>query len=375
MKRFLLVDIAPPRSTAIDCDDRIYELTELVSTYGAAQVVKIVQKRAHTDKSTFVGAGKVVEIGELCKKEKIDVVVLNELVNPTIIHNLWKKLWEFRSDIAVWDRVDLILSIFNKHAKTAEAKLQIEIAQMRHMGPRIYGMGHILSRQGGGVGTRGIGETNTELMKRHWRDAISATRQKLVKLKNVRQTQIDHRQDMGLKTVAIVGYTNAGKSSLFNALTKKQNLAKDALFATLDSTVAKCRLPKSGQTVLLSDTIGFIKDLPPSLIEAFKSTLMASLSAEHIIHLVDISDLKFEEKITVVKEILAELDCTTPATMVFNKIDKATQLTSTKLQKIKKEFNPIFISAKTGEGITELLNGIETRFKQKEQVATGKGSH
>ncbi len=228
------------------------------------------------------------------------------------------------------------------------------------MGPKIYGMGMILSRQGGGIGTRGIGETNTELMKRHWRDAIKKTQDTLAKLGANHQRQIEKRREMGMQTVSIVGYTNAGKSSLFNYLTKKKKLVEDALFATLDSTVGEVYIPGLNKKILVSDTIGFIQKLPPKLIDAFKSTLMESVYADVLIHVIDINDPKMKEKIEVVETVLQDLNLHQKKIYVFNKIDQVGSEIE-QLKKVKEllstyqEYHPQLISVKTGEGIDELI--------------------
>lgn len=262
----------------------------------------------------------------------------------------------------VWDRVDLILHIFDKHAITTEAKLQIELARMRYMGPRIYGMGFVLSRQGGGIGTSGIGETNTELMKRHWRNEIKKLTDQLEKLSKAKEMHIEQRKRAGLKTISIVGYTNAGKSSLFNLLTGKHTLVEDVLFATLDSTVGKMYIPKLQKEVLVTDTIGFIRNLPPRLINAFKSTLTESIHADILLHVIDISDPEVDEKIHVVKNILLELGRDNEDVIyVFNKIDAVSVLPEKELCKKYELNSPLFISVKTRIGIPKLQEIIAKR--------------
>jgi GTP-binding protein HflX len=324
-QRFLLINVVPPNIYREEAEKNLAELIALVNTFGGATIVNVIQRRAHPDPSTYVGTGKSEEIAVMVAKDKIDVVVLNAIVKPGQLFNLQSILWHSNNDIQVWDRVDLILQIFNKHAHTAEAKLQIELASMRHMGPRIYGLGGtVLSRQGAGIGTRGIGETNIERMKRHWRDQMKETKKKLEKLQKNKSNQLQNRKDQGLKTVSIVGYTNAGKSTLFNKLTKKSNVAADVLFATLDSTVGKLYLPEKDRYAdfLISDTIGFIQNLPPELIDAFKSTLMESIQADLVIHLIDIADPKMHEKISIVEAILGSLGLQDKKKLyVFNKID------------------------------------------------------
>src|SRR5664279_1777143 len=301
------------------------ELESLIKTMGGVIINRVIQKLDKPDNTTYIGKGKVVEVGEIVQKEAIDVVILNAMAKPGQIHALKEILQLKNPQIEVWDRVDLILHIFDKHALTTEAKLQIELARMRYMGPRIYGMGMIMSRQGGGIGTSGLGETNTELMKRHWRNEMKKITDQLSKINKSRTQQLERRKKAGFKTISIVGYTNAGKSSLFNLLTKKDKLVQNALFATLDSSIGKMYLPELKEEVLITDTIGFIRNLPPRLVTAFKSTLMESLNADILLHVIDVSDHEMELKIQVVNDILSELGRKTDESeiFIFNKIDAA----------------------------------------------------
>lgn len=364
-RRFIVVNVVPPNVYREEAEENLSELISLVNTFGSDTSVSVIQRRAHPDPSTYVGSGKSLEIAEMVAKDKIDVVVVNAIVKPGQLFNLQHILWPKNNDIQVWDRVDLILQIFNKHAHTAEAKLQIELASMRHMGPHIYGLGTLLSRQGGGIGTRGIGETNIERMKRHWRDQMKETKKKLEKLQKNRQNQLDHRKIQGLKTVSIIGYTNAGKSTLFNKLTKKEKLVEDVLFATLDSAVGKLYLPDKDRYAdfLISDTIGFIQNLPPELIDAFKSTLLESIHADLLLHIIDISDPKMHEKIGIVESILSSLGLHDKKKIyVFNKTDKVQTFNKEELQTRYADYNPQFISVTENKGIKELIMSIEQQL-------------
>lgn len=359
--RFLIVTLVPQRQDREVTVTDLAETHSLVTTFGNSVVVDMLQQRGdEPDPRTYIGLGKVQEISDRVEEDKIDVVVINNIVKAGQTFNLKKRLRKASPDIEVWDRVDLILQIFDQHAHTAEAKLQIELAKMRHMGPRIYGMGMVLSRQGGGIGVRGIGETNTELMKRHWRDAIKETQDRLKKLSGEREKQIQRRRDLGLQTISIVGYTNAGKTSLFNRLSKKNKLAENALFATLDSSVGKMYLSGLQKEVLLSDTIGFIRNLPTNLVEAFTSTLLESVSADVLLHVIDISDMDMKNKINVVEDILRRIGVTTAKKIyVFNKMDVATEIEKEALREVYGYYFPQFISVKTGEGIETLQKAIE----------------
>jgi len=360
--RFLIVTLVPQKQEREVTVKDLEETYSLVQTLGNSIVVDMLQQRAdEPDNRTFIGMGKVQEVAQRVKDDKIDVVVINNIVKSGQLFNIKKKLQKTSPGIEIWDRIDLILAIFDSHAHTAEAKLQIELAKMRHMGPRIYGMGMVLSRQGGGIGGRGIGETNTELMKRHWRDAIKEVQEKLKKLSGEREKQIQRRRDLGLQTVSIVGYTNAGKTSLFNRLSRKHKLAENALFATLDSAVGKMYLPDLGKEILLSDTIGFIRNLPTDLIDAFTSTLLESVHADILLHVIDVSDSDMQNKIAVVENILKKIGVNTEKKIyVFTKIDAIVEtLHATSLQEQYASFSPQFISVKTGEGIEALVKEIE----------------
>lgn len=340
------------------------ELESLITTLGGRIVDRLIQKLDRPDNATYIGKGKVNELVEKVEKNEIDVVILNDMAKPGQVHHLKTALQKVNPQIEVWDRVDLILQIFEKHATTTESKLQIELARMKYMGPRIYGMGFVLSRQGGGIGTSGIGETNTELMKRHWRNEVKKVKDQLEKISKSRENQLERRRRVGFKTVSIVGYTNAGKSSLYNLLSKKQKLVENALFATLDSSVGKMYIPALTQEVLLTDTIGFIRNLPPHLIDAFKSTLMESVHADVLLHVIDMSDPEIDIKIKVVNDILIELGRDiTDVIYIFNKIDAAPDVNRKHLLVKYGKHNPLFISVKTGEGIDQIQECITQRLQ------------
>jgi len=336
------------------------EVESLVKTFGEEIFAVTVQKSDYPDRSTFIGSGKAQEIADTIAKEKIDIVVINNLVKPGQLYTLEKIFQRSNPKIRVWDRINLILQIFSLHAHTREAKLQIDLANLRHMGPRIYGMGYILSRQGGGIGTVGVGETNTELMKRHFRDEMKNISKQLLRLSQEREKQIEKRRRDGFYTAAIVGYTNAGKTLLYNHLTNKVNYVADTLFATLDSSVGKLRQPSAGGNIIVSDTIGFIKNLPTDLIDAFKSTLLESVNADLLLIVVDVSDKEFAWKLQVVDDILHELKLAKKKRLyLFNKIDKVTPTEKGELAKQYTNFSPLLISAKTGEGLDMLCHKIE----------------
>lgn len=362
--RVVLIDVVDPHFHREDAIKNLQELKSLVATYNGIDIVDIIQHRTSPDKATFIGSGKVVELAEIVAKKQIDIVVVNAIVNVSILFNLTQKLWTVNPNIQVWDRIDLILNIFDKHAFTTEAKLQIEIARMRHMGPRMYGLGTTyFSRQGGGIGMKGIGETNIELMRRHWRDQIKKKKDELEKISKQHLAQLARRHTNNIPAISIVGYTNAGKTSLFNHLTKKHKIVENALFATLDSVTGRLYLPARHLEITISDTIGFIKDLPPSLIDSFKSTLLESIHADILLHVIDISDAQMSSKIETVEQILAKLKVQSKKTIfVFNKIDAFAGDGEKILKEIREKyskFSPQFISVTTNFGIEKLKKEIE----------------
>jgi len=313
-----VVHFTVPKAEALE---RMAELEALTKTYGGIAVVKTIQRREKPDYVTFIGSGKLEEIIEATKTTGANVLIINDLLKPGQLFRLEEALEPYK--MKVWDRVDLILHIFDRHATSAEAKLEIELARLRHIGPRIYNMGAQLGRQRGGTGTRGgAGEGNTEKMKRHLRERERTILKKLETYESGRAEHRKSRVRAGLKTVALVGYTNAGKTALLNALTKRKELSADKLFATLDTRVGEMYLPDLGSSALLSDTIGFIRDLPPSLIKAFRSTLSEAVHADLILHVIDASDPKLDLKRAVVEEILASLGLKDRSTiLVYNKCD------------------------------------------------------
>lgn len=357
---FLLVSIIPQKLTDEEALIDLKELKSLVEAYGGQVSDLIVQKREATDKGLYIGKGKITEIAEVVKEKKIQAIVLNAVVKAGQLFEIKSMLHEANPTIQVWDRIDLILQIFAKNANTAESKLQIELAAMRHMGPRIYGMGMVMSRQGGGIGGRGVGETNTELMKRHWSTQMKKVQEKLAKLSGDREKQLERRARIGLKTVSIVGYTNAGKTSLFNTLTGKEKVSDNALFVTLDSSVGKIKLPISHAEVLLSDTIGFINNLPTTLIDAFKSTLMESVHADLLLHVIDVTDADMDGKIRTVEKILSDLGMYKKERIyVFNKIDMLEHIDKDALIEKYGRFSPLFISTKSHIGLDTVIKKIE----------------
>ena len=393
----VLIDVIEPQTDTAEAELRLEELESLVKTYGGATALKTYQKRSKPNYKTYIGTGKIDELYEELNGE-FDIVILNNIMKPRQIDNLREYITELEikrlkeegrfetpRKFEVWDRVDLILKIFDKHAKTAEAKLQIELASIKHMGPRIFGMGLELSRQAGGIGTVGVGETNIEIMKRHLRKREKLVKDKIKKYAGIQQRQRDQRRDRNIKTIALAGYTNAGKSTLIKTLTRKKEVyIADELFATLDSKVGELYLSHepsamsheqqfSGhiQRIVLADTIGFIQDLPPDLIQAFKTTLAEIIDADLILHVIDISDKNIHLKIKVVEEILDELldGKETPRIFVFNKLDRLDHLAEqAKLDYISElteqysSYQPQLVSALDKDSCDALLEKISSCF-------------
>jgi GTPase len=359
----LFVYMTDKRTGKAEMEQDITELWNLTESLGDVQVADLIVQKGVPFRATYIGPGKVEEIGQYLREHRIDVITFGATLSPNQKFTLTKSYWEINPAIEVWDRVDLILAIFSKHAHTREATLQIELARMRHMGPAIFGMGRILSRQGGGVGTRGIGETNTELMKRHWKREMKRITDELEQLTQSHTRQIRHRQSLGLSTVSLVGYTNAGKTTLFNLLTHKKKSASNAMFVTLDSVVGNIYIPELQTSVAVSDTIGFIRNLPPDLIDAFKSTLLESIHAEVILHVIDLSDRDYALKFEVVENILDQLEVPREKVVcVFNKTDAAKNTDRARAIDRIMPYPHVFISATTGDGIPELLKVIGPRL-------------
>lgn len=369
--RAILVDVIPPFLEHELAARRLLELEALTKTYGGLIIVEVIQKRSQPDYRTYVGSGKVQDIAQLARANQVDLIIINNQLKSKQLFEIEEIIRKTKpatdktksKPVAVWDRVDLILKIFSKHAKTTEAKLQIKLAAIRHMGPRIFGMGMELMQQAGGIGTRGAGETNIEIMRRHLAEQEKTVMRQLEKASMTRSVHRARRTRLGFKTVSIVGYTNAGKSSLLNALTHKGAYVADELFATLDTRVAKLWLPTLQTNVLLSDTIGFIQDLPPQLISAFRSTLDETIEADLLLHVIDASDPHQADKILEVEAILKQLGVSdTPTIYVFNKLDQAKRLKKTDLKKQYKEKTPVFVSALSGVGLEDLKKRIGQRL-------------
>ena len=330
------------------------ELEELTNTAGGEVIVRVIQKRPSFDSATCIGFGRLEEMAQICETEEIDQIIFDHELTATQIRNI-----EDVCKVHTIDRTMLILDIFAQRATTHEGRLQVEIAQHRYRLPRLAGMGLKLSRLGGGIGTRGPGETKLETDKRHIRNRIATLNQELKEIEKRRIHQRARRKKDGVLICAIVGYTNVGKSTLLNTLTEAGVLAENKLFATLETTSRSIVLP-DGRSVMLVDTVGLIRRLPHHLVEAFKSTLEEAANADVILHICDASSDNCEEQAKVTLELLAELGCEgIPTITVLNKCDKVSISND-----ILTEENVVKISAKEGTGIDHLLSAIQNALPQ-----------
>lgn len=335
-----------------DAEVSINELEELAQTAGAETVAKVIQKRPSAESATLLGEGKIQEIAELCQSLEADLVIFDTELSASQIRNIEKIL-----GVRVIDRTMLILDIFAGRAVSNEGKLQVELAQLRYRLPRLSGLGTSLSRLGGGIGTRGPGETQLETDKRHIHRRITKLEDDLKELEARRNFSRSRRKKDNVLTAAIVGYTNVGKSTLLNKLTDANVLAENKLFATLDLTSRAIELP-DGRSVLLVDTVGLIRRLPHHLVEAFKSTLEEAAGADIILHICDISDPEVAEKMQTTQEILAELGCAEiPVVNILNKCDLIEN-------HIPENDNTVKISAKNGYNLEKMLEVISKNLPE-----------
>lgn len=339
-----------------DTAKSLEELKELVKTAGGEAVATVIQNREKIHPGTYIGKGKIEEVKELAIELSATGIVCDDELSPAQLKNLEDEL-----DIKVMDRTLVILDIFAKHASTSEGKIQVELAQLKYRMSRLEGLGKSLSRLGGGIGTRGPGEKKIEMDRRLIRDRIGQLGRELDAVKEHREIQRAQRKKNPATVISIVGYTNAGKSTLLNTLTGAGILAEDMLFATLDPTTRKLELD-SGESVLVTDTVGFIRKLPHNLIDAFRSTLEEAKFADIIVHVVDASSEDMDSNMQVVYDTLGQLDVKDkPIITLFNKIDKINGDTVLKDFRADKQLR---ISAKTGEGIEEFKKYVEQFLRE-----------
>ena len=356
----IVTEQTPDRALLVEADTGDYdaqaslaELFELTESAGAIPVASITQRLSRLDPATCVGSGKLEEIRDYCENEDIDLIIFDLELSPVQIRNI-----EQITDVRVIDRTMLILDIFALRARTKEGKIQVELAQLKYMMPRLTGKGIELSRLGGGIGTRGPGETKLETDRRHIKRKMETLKAQLKDVEEHRRQLRDRRDKDGVITVAIVGYTNAGKSTLMNTLTDAGVLSEDKLFATLDPTSRALKLP-CGVSVMLIDTVGLVRRLPHHLVEAFKSTLEEAAQADIILNVCDASSDESRLHLDVTRELLASLSSLDkPVIPVLNKCD----LISDGMTGIS---GAVHISAKYGTGIDELLKAVEDNLPKK----------
>lgn len=339
-----------------DAEVSMAELGELAKTSGAEVVGEVIQRRPTPEASTYLGKGMLEEVRLFCEENDVDLIISDGELSPVQVRNI-----ENYTGVRVIDRTTLILDIFAGRARSSEGKLQVELAQLKYSLPRLSGKGVSLSRLGGGIGTRGPGETKLETDKRHIRSRIQSLRNELDKVEKRRTAMHERRKKNGALCVAIVGYTNAGKSTLMNRLTNAGVLQEDKLFATLDPTARKLTLP-DGRQIMLIDTVGLVRRLPHQLVDAFRSTLEEAVWADVILNVCDASTEECSEHIKVTMDLLGDLGCTgKPIINVLNKCDKA----------INNDFdffeNSVKISALNGDGIDELLEAISNALPQNQR--------
>ena len=332
-----------------NAEESIEELSALVDTAGGEAVLNLIQKLPEPNSATFVGSGRIAEIKEICENQEIDLIVADDELSPSQLKNI-----EDITGVRVIDRTMLILDIFALHARSSEGKLQVELAQLKYSLPFLTGRGKSMSRLGGGIGTRGPGESKLESDRRHIRRKINALENELKQIEKRRNTMRQRRKKDGVISVAIVGYTNAGKSTLMNRLTDAGVLAEDKLFATLDPTARKLTLP-DGQSVMLIDTVGLVRRLPHKLVEAFKSTLEEAKNADLILNVCDGSSEECAEHLEITANLLKELECEhIPVISVVNKCDLVPDIFD-----LPTIGSSVMISALDGRGIDALLEAIQ----------------
>lgn len=340
-------------------DDSLEELKQLADTAGATVIKKFIQKRPKPDPAFFIGRGKVQELALYAQQENIDLCIFDDELSPAQQRNI-----ESVMGIRILDRTALILDIFAQRARTNEGKLQVELAQLQYTLPRIMGKGLMLSRLGGGIGTRGPGETKLEVDRRRIRDRIAFIKDQIEKVKAVRSLHRSKRKKNNVFEVSLVGYTNAGKSTLLNTLTNSDIYAKDQLFATLDPTTRQLTLPNK-QEIIITDTVGFIQRLPHQLIAAFRSTLEVVTEADLLVHVIDVSHELYKEQAAAVHEVLKEIGAETkPVITVYNKIDKLPQ-DSKLADRLALEEDTVCISAAKKLNLESLQQMIESHLKSK----------
>ncbi len=358
-ERAVLVGTVLPGSDRETEEENLLELARLARAAGAKVQHALMQERRSPDVSTYIGKGKVEELAELCKEREADLIIFDNDLSPVQARNL-----ETRTEVNVCDRTELILDIFARRARSRQASLQVELAQLEYLRPRLRRMWEHLSRQSGGIGTKGPGETQLEVDRRRLGERVSRLKRELEKVERIGETKARRRRAEAF-SVALVGYTNVGKSSLMKALTGADVFIDDALFATLDSTTRRLDLG-DGEHVLLTDTVGFVRKLPHHLVESFKATLAEVREADLVLHVADLSSSARSREILAVEEVLGDLDVEPDATLnVYNKLDLFQAEASTLTAEAQAGWpEAVMLSANSGEGLDELRDEIRRRRQQ-----------
>ena len=354
-ERAALVGLLSPHLQASDPEHALDELAGLAEAAGASVVLRLLQERPKPDPSTFLGSGKVDTLAAACQESRVSVVIFDNELSPAQLRNL-----EARLDTKVVDRTQVILDIFARRARSREGKLQVELAQLKYLMPRLVGSAAALSRLGGGIGTRGPGETKLETDRRRIRHRIASVSREIDDVRRRRGQLRERRHRAAVPTVALVGYTNAGKTTLFNALTGEAARASNALFVTLDPLVRRVKLPDRRQ-LLISDTVGFIDRLPHSIVAAFRATLEEAAEADLLLHVIDASSPDRDRHVDTVRSVLAEIGAArVPTVDVFNKADRLSDPERRRVQAVHPA--AFCISALHGDGREALLDAIASRL-------------